>query len=405
MGPRTLLRAWGRHYADACRDLPRPIWHIALVALVSRSGQMVLPYLLLYLIEAREFSKGDAGLVLAGVGLAGMAGQQIGGAVADRVGPRSVQIVTLFGAALLYLGIWALPTAATLVVGLLLLSLVGEAFRPANLAAISGFTTAVERPRAIALQRLAVNVGVTFGPIVGGFLADLDYDYLFLVNGAVWLVSAVLLTFLSRSWPEIDRTPPQDDPALDRSPWRDRVLLVFLLVNVSVAFCFMQFQSGMTIELREGYGFDKSTIGVAFAMNTVLIVLFEMPLWKKLAGRDNLVLCALGAALTGVGIALTPLGSTLAFAWATVAVWTLGEMLHATSSWSFVAERAGPRYRGRYMGAMGASFGLAVAVAPIAGTQLYDSGALWWLCAALGLFAAALSFALRPHVRRERASR
>jgi MFS family permease len=409
----ALPRRWWGGYRESCRDLPAPVWHLAAVAFVSRTGMMVMPFLVLYLGNERGLSPEHATLVLAVVGLAGTAGQFVGGHLADRFGPRPVQLVSLFGAGVAMFVAGATPTTPTLVAGLVALALVSETFRPANAAAIAAFTSAAQRPRAYALHRLAVNFGVTFGPIVGGQLAQLDYDYLFWCNGAVLLIAGALLARLSGRWPRASRAPapppdadatdarsPASGPAaLDRSPWRDPVLLVFLLSVLPTAVVFMQFQSGLPLELGRDYGFDEGTIGWIFAVNTILIVLFEMPLWRRLAGREPLGLVALGAALTGLGFAATGYGTGLAFACATVCVWTLGEILHASSSFIFVADRAGPNHRGRYMGALGVTNGLAVALGPLLCSATFASGLLWPLCAAFGIASAVVALLLRRALR------
>ncbi len=398
----SLPARWWSGYREACRDLPAPVWHLAAVAFVSRCGMMVMPFLVLFLSNERGLSASDAASVMALVGLAGTFGQFVGGQLADRFGPRPVQLTSLFASGPLMFVAGALDDTRALIVGLCVLAFVSESFRPANAAAVTGFTTAVERPRAYALQRLAVNLGVTFGPIVGGYLAVLDYAYLFWCNGAVLIVSGVLLARLSAHWPAPhERAHSEASAVVDRSPWRDPVLLVFLASALPTAVVFMQFQSGLSLALRDRYHFDERTIGLVFAVNTVLIVLFEMPIWRRLAGRDTLVLVALGALLTGFGFASTGYGSTFLFAAASVSIWTLGEILHASSSFSFVAERAGPRHRGRYMGALGATNGFAVALGPLVCSWTYDSGALWPVCAALGVASALTALALRAWLRRQ----
>ncbi len=393
---------WWSGYRAACSDLPAPVWHLAAVAFVSRTGMMVLPFLVLFLSNERGLSTKDAASVMALVGLAGTLGHFIGGHLADRFGPRPVQLVSLFASGPLMFVAGALEDTVALVVGLCVLAVVSEAFRPANAAAITGFTDAVQRPRAYALQRLAVNFGVTFGPIVGGYLAVLDYAYLFWCNGAVLLVAGVLLARLSAHWPAANPHADVDAlPVPERSPWRDPMLLVFLASTLPTAIVFMQFQSGLPFALRDQYHLDERAIGWVFAVNTVLIVLFEMPIWRRLAGRDSLILVAIGSVLTGFGFAATGYGDTLLFAAASVSIWTLGEILHASSSFSFVAERAGPRHRGRYMGALGATFGLAVALGPLLCAWTYESGALWPMCAALGVASALTALALRAALRRQ----
>ena len=53
-----------RLYRAAFRGLPREVWLLAFVALVNRSGSMVLPFFSLYLTRERGMGVVQAGTVL-----------------------------------------------------------------------------------------------------------------------------------------------------------------------------------------------------------------------------------------------------------------------------------------------------------------------------------------------------
>ena len=77
-------------YREAYSGLPRATWLLAFVALVNRSGTMVLPFLALYLTSQRGFDPDQAGLFLALYGLGSAGGTYLGGVLCDRLGALSV---------------------------------------------------------------------------------------------------------------------------------------------------------------------------------------------------------------------------------------------------------------------------------------------------------------------------
>ena len=86
--------------------------------------------------------------------------------------------------------------ASIQIAGLLfVIAVVSEAFRPANATAIAESTPPEIRARAYALNRLAVNVGVTIGPAIGGLLATISYMYLFWIDGLTCLAASLLFWF------------------------------------------------------------------------------------------------------------------------------------------------------------------------------------------------------------------
>lgn len=78
------------------------------------------------------------------------------------------------------------------------LSVVNEAFRPANAAAIAWYSNPANRIRSYSLNRLAINLGWAAGGALGGFIASYDYSLLFWVDGFTNILAAILLRlFLS----------------------------------------------------------------------------------------------------------------------------------------------------------------------------------------------------------------
>ena len=225
-------------YRDAFSGLPGPVWALAGATLVHRSGTMVIPFLALYLTGPRGFSTTDAGLALSLFGLGAIGGAYIGGRLSDRIGPVRTQGLSLVLAGIGFVVLGAVRSRIALAASLLTVSLVAEAFRPANAAALATFSPPKDRARAAALRRLASNVGMTLGPAVGGFLARVDYGLLFLVDGVTCFLAAVVLwaTF-GRARPGVGDTQGTEVEA-DRSPWRDRSFLglVLLLTVLMVVF-------------------------------------------------------------------------------------------------------------------------------------------------------------------------
>jgi MFS family permease len=109
---------------------------------------------------------------------------------------------------------------------------------------------------------------------------------------------------------------------------------------------------------------------------------------------------AAGGLLTGIGFGTTALAVSAPALAATVVVWSLGEILSAPVASAYVADISPPHLRGRYAGAFGMTFGLALILGPSAGSAIYAASpdAVWGGCVVLGALAAALmlSPAARP---------
>jgi hypothetical protein len=102
--------------------------------------------------------------------------------------------------------------------------------------------------------------------------------------------------------------------------------------------------------------------------------------------------CAVGMALTGIGIAVTGSGHSLVWFAATSVIWVLGEIALLGCGAAVVASIAPPGQVTSYLGLWQASMGLAVLAAAAGGEALIRIGGLhllWGSCAAAGLTSAA----------------
>lgn len=381
---RGMLRPLVAAYRQAYAGLPRGAWVLALVCFVHRSGTMVLPFLALYLTSERGMSPAGAGIVLSLYGAGSGLGAFWGGRLTDRFGARRVQVASLALAGGGFLLLGQLDSVAAIRVAAFLLAATGEAFRPANAAAFTYEVASTRWAQALALRRLALNLGMTCGPALGGLLAVRDYGLLFLVDGTTCLVAAALLALLDRS------PAPAAAPAGGGSgptPWRDGAFVALLACSTAFAAVLYQFFATYPLTLRDRHGFDETRVGSVYAINTLMIVALEMLLVQRLASRSPLRTAAWGSLLFCGGIALVAVGHGYAFVAATVVVWTVGEMLAMPFLETTVAARGDRHNRGSYLGAYNLAFSISFAAAPLLGTAVYQRHGpvpLWAGCAAIG---------------------
>src|SRR5215210_7012998 len=332
---RSILAA----YREAFSGLNRSVWLLALTTLVNRSGTMVLPFLILYLTQKQGFEPTDAGKALGIYGLGGVLGSYLGGWLCDRMPPRRVMVGSLALAGIGFICLGQLDSRAAILVNIFLLALVGEGFRPANSAAVAMASPPELRTRAFALNRLAINLGMSLGPSIGGFLAMIDYGWLFVVDGVSSLLAATVLAVALHMEERKPGEAAKPVAGSERSPWRDGPFLAMMVLFFLLAMITFQIASTFPLTLRDLYGFKEGRIGLVLAVNTVIIVLFEMVLVHRVANRDPLWIVGIGGLIFGLGMALLPFGSGFAFAAFTVVIWTVGEMLAFPMSTGAVANR------------------------------------------------------------------
>ena len=380
-------------FREAYGGVPKNVWLISLVLLVSRCGTMVLPFLSLYFANELGFAPAEIGWLLGIYGVGGIAAGLIGGQLTQRIGAIPTQVLSLTLAVPGFLILGQVQDYYSAAASLLYLSIAAESMRPASVTATIEFCDSVDQhTKAMAVNRLAVNLGMTAGPLIGGFLATVDFSLLFYVNAAGSLVAmfCMLYFFGLRRRPVTQNKPKAKAGVL--SPWRDSFFITFAVLNMLGATVFFQLMGTFPLYLKEFYYFQEYHIGLLFAVNTVVIVLFELLLVNYVKRFSLLGVIAWGQLLSCVGFGILPLavgssfGVGFAFCVVTVLVWTVGEMLAMPLGAAFAAQCATDENRGSYMGLYVASFSVAAVIGPVVGMWIFgwNPHALWYLALVLG---------------------
>jgi predicted MFS family arabinose efflux permease len=374
-------------YKDAYRGLSPSTWWLSLVMLVNRSGTMVVPFMTIYLTSPEmNYSIGKAGIVMGLFGLGAVAGGYLGGKLTDKSGFYIVQVITLAGGGLLFMVLGQLKTFPLICIFTFLLSLVNEAFRPANATAIAFYSTENNRTRSYSLNRLAINLGWAVGGAIGGLLASISYELLFWVDGFTNITAAILLwVFLkpSREHKPVKPLASQSHIPLSHSAYKDKLYLWFILLTILFATCFFQIFSTLTAYFKNELHFSSSFIGMLMALNGLIITFIEMVLVYKLEGkRKNTYYITMGVLLCSLAylmLNLFPINHTAAILM--IVVITLGEIMSMPFMNSFWIARSSINNRGQYAGLFTIAWSVAHTTGPLAGSQLAEhSGfsALWW---------------------------
>lgn len=357
------------------RTLPRNIWLISLIALINRAGTMVLPFLALYLTQEIGVEPGKAGLALTFYGLGALISAPFAGKLSDKIGELNLIKLSLFSSGAVFFIFTFFTSYITILFMSMALAIVVESFRPAGMAFISNETPIEKRKQAFALYRLAVNVGMSIGPVLGGILSVINFNLIFYVDGLTAIsAGTVLLLF---KWDKKDQTITNEDTSHNyeniRKPvFKDLRFIYFLLASIPVAIIFFQHFTTLPLFIVEDLGFTRTAFGLFTAINTVIIILVEVPLNNKTASWSDWKSLALGAAFCAVGFGGMFFISDSIGLIITIIIWTFGEMIFFPASASLAAAISPENRKGEYMGYYNMMFSLVFTIAPLGGTIIYE---------------------------------
>ena len=367
--------------------LPKSVWILSAATLVNRCGTMAFPFLILYLTRTQGYSASTAGLVLSGYGMGALVTAPFAGRLSDRIGSLLVMKSSLLLTGIIILLFPLAKSFPVIIACTVLWAIVSEAFRPANMANLTDLVRPENRKAVFSLNRLAINLGMSIGPAVGGFLFLISYDAIFWVNGATSLIAGFILVLVSGSIPQSTRASSHRKAVeatlgskLTALIPKDARLLYFLAAMLPIFLVFFQHASTMPLFLVRDAGLAESDFGLLFTVNTVLIILIEVPLNLATARQPHQRMLAIAAVLVGVGFGSLLFVSNFFSAALTVVVWTFGEMILMPGASTYLAEISPNDRRGEYMGLFQMTFSLAMALGAGLGTTVLDrfGGTVLW---------------------------
>lgn len=392
------MRKIAQIYISAYKGLSSASWMLAIVMLINRAGSMVLPFLGVYMIKELQFSEAQTGYVLACFGLGSMIGSTVGGWITDRIGNFKVQYLSLLCSIPIFVLLPHFHSVTSLALMIFVQSTISEMFRPANSVAITMYAKPENLTRAFSLNRMAVNLGFSIGPAMGGLLAAISYTLLFYVNAAAAFIAAIVfITFFrgrKTNKGHIDDSNKNEDIKVKKevSPYRDKPYLVFSLFCTLYAIAFLQLLTTLPIFYEKAAHLDERQIGFVLGYSGLLIFLTEMLLIyiaEKLFSMRQAIFY--GVAISAIGYGILAFDSGLVVIYISMTVLCISEMLAMPFTSAVAAMRAGSKNGGAYMGVNGLTFAIGFIVAPLLGTRIaaaYGYEVLWLGTAALVVIAA-----------------
>jgi MFS family permease len=356
------------------------------------------PFVVIYLHNVRGFSLGISGLILAASGAAGILFGPGIGVVVDKIGGRLTLAGALcfqavgWGSLALISEPWQAALAA-MVAG------IGNAgFWPSQSSLLAGLTPQARRHGAFALQRVTRNLGIGLGGLAGGLIATTtnssSFTVLFVVDAITFLLFVGMLAFV----PEPDLGPVERDARRGgyRNVFRDRVFLGIVGLNVIFVTAGYAQVEMLPVFAKNEAEVTERGIGLIFFLNTLVVVLAQLPVAKLLEGRSRMralaMMCLLWATawmIVFVGGASFEANAAVAVFCLAVLLFGLGECFQGPVQGALVADLAPPLLRGRYMAISTNSWDVGFLLGPaIGGFVLAAEPLALWPLAAFGCLAA-----------------
>jgi|TARA_R110000737_G_scaffold17130_1_gene34600 predicted MFS family arabinose efflux permease len=370
-------------YTSSFKGLSKEVWWLAFITLINRAGTMVIPFLSLYLTKSKGFSLGEVAWIMAAFGIGSVSGSWLGGYLTDKIGGYKTIVFSLFSSGLAYIVLQYMGSFYSIMLAVFVVLLLADIYRPAMFVVLKANSKPENQTRSLTLIRLAINLGFSLGPVLGGFLIfNLGYGSLFWVDGVSCLIAVILIFIILKPKPGVQQK--EEVPSSAESPYKDRVYLFFCLGLVLFGLVFLQYFSTVPLYYRDVFNLNEQSIGLLLGFNGLLVFLIEMPLIHALdkPGKSKTTYLIWGMILLLISYLVMILFPSILILWAAILLMSFAEMFFFPFSNAIAMERSKKGKTGQYMALYSISFSVSHIFGHSAGMQMisyFNFNFTWWI--------------------------
>jgi MFS family permease len=216
---------------------------------------------------------------------------------------------------------------------------------------VADITPGPSQKLAFSLLYWGNNVGFSIGPLAAGFLFNSAPRMLFVGNALV-LLAAGFLVLRIRDKPAAAQTVSGVSlPGtsvfllLKERP----LILLFGLSALAGAFIYSQHTFSVPLLLNERFGglSGPKLFGMLMSLNGLTVVVCTLPITALSRKWPTLISVAVSTLIYGIGFGLYGIALSVFSIALLTFTWTLGEIIGATNTNVFVAQKSPPEYRSR----------------------------------------------------------
>lgn len=391
---------------ETYKGLPKSIYIIFFAQIINRFGDFVLPFLTLFLVKKMGMSYGSAGIAAMLATLSAVPGSFAGGKAADHLGRKITYAIfqTAAGFSLLACVFFKNPQAIIALV--CMSSFLNGGVRPIISAIITDVLPAEKRKQGFSLSYLGINIGVSIGPLVSGFLFN-HYVPLIFIGDAVtsFIAVALVVTNIDETMPEhIDDENVRDEEKSETGNvftvlLKRKKILIFLIINTFLSIASAQHSFSLPLMLDKVFGVNGArNYGIVMSANAITVVAMTMFVTRATRKWDPLSSISIAGLLYAVGLGMIAFINTLPLYILSAYIWTIGEILIVTNFGVYIANNTPQNFRARFNAVTTLSWSIGSAIGTsVMGQYMGHFGiqAVWPLVFFLGIIGAAGMYILK----------
>ena len=369
-------------------EFPRLFWIVVTVNFIDGvGGTLLFPFFALYITQKFGVGMTQAGILLGLSSLFGLIGSMVGGALTDKFGRKQLILFGLIFSAISTLGFGFVDNFVILFPLVIVVGLLSSVAQPAHQAMIADILPEKQRQEGFGILRVVGNLAWIIGPTIGGFLANINFFYLFVIDS---IISCFVALIIYRVIPETKPEPHAHEKSESflktitgyRLVARDTAFMSFIVANILMMLVYQQMYGSLSVYLRDNHGINPQGYGFLMTTSAITVVLFQFWLTRLIKHRPPFLMMAFGTIFYVIGFVLFGIVTTYILFAVNIVIITIGEMIVVPTGQALVAGFAPEKMRGRYMAVAGLSWAIPSTIGPGAAGYIldhYNPNLLWYI--------------------------
>ncbi|NMB61635.1 MAG: MFS transporter [Chloroflexi bacterium] len=384
-----------KNFERTYRKFDKNFWVLVAASFIDTlGGSLIFPFLSLFMTRKFNVGMTEVGTMFLIWGLgAGLLGNTLGGALADKFGRKTNLIFGLIASASSALLMVFIQDIVVFYIVIGIIGIFEDIAGPARQAMIADLVPEDIRTDAYGIMRIVFNLSVTIGPAIGGLMAARSFNLLFIIDFFIsLLVAGIVFLFLPETKPQTAEHHREEGLKETFQGYRlvlkDKLFIAFVVVVMLETLMYFNMNSTLSVFLVNFGGITTQQFGYILSLNAGMVVLLQMLFSRLVAGWKPMLTMVIGNILYVIGFSMYGYVNNYGMYLFAMVIITIGEMIIAPVAQSLVAHFAPEEMRGRYMAINAMAWVIPVSIGPLGAGFImdnFDPRLLWFVAGGIGL--------------------
>lgn len=391
--------------------LPKSVYILCTATLINRLGDFVIPFLTLFLTVKLNMSPVLSGIIVTSASLISIPSSIIGGKISDSIERKKVYLIGQ-GLSAVFLILCGFCKEYLIITMIFLSTFFNGTVRPAFDAMLIDCLPREKRQEGMSLNYLCINIGVSIGPIIAGFLFNRFLPLFFIGDGITSLISVILVwknikekysEEINENFTNININEGKEEGNIIQVLLKRPQLLMFFALLLIYRFVYSQHRFALPLTVNSALDNNGAKVfGYMMSINAVTVVFLTVFITAAFKKYHHLTCMVFGGIAFAVGFGMLSFTHTTLGFFISTFIWTLGEILTSISIGVFIADNSPVNYRARISAFENIIYWVASSLSTALGGVLVDKCGLHYIWSGvfvIALIASGLMFFLKVYCR------